>query len=329
MAGFKKSQSEIGVVVIGRNEGERLVGCLNSLPSGVLIVYVDSGSTDRSIENARALNAAIVELDTTVPFTAARARNAGFDWLLANAPDVRFVQFVDGDCMIDASWVQAARETLDGDPTLSAVFGRRRERYPNATIYNYLCDLEWSTPAGEVKYFAGDVMVRVDALSDVGGYRNDMIAGEEPELSVRLRQMGWRILCLDREMTLHDAAMTKFSQWWKRTKRGGYAFALGNHLHGGPPEYHWRRETYRIWVWGLLLPAIIFVGFVLVHPLCLWLALAYLAQFLRLYVRHKNEEAAVMRSALLVTGKLPELLGQLQFHYDTMLGRTRRLIEYK
>jgi len=45
----------IDAVVIGRNEGERLVACLASLGGEIRrAVYVDSGSTDGSVAAARA-----------------------------------------------------------------------------------------------------------------------------------------------------------------------------------------------------------------------------------------------------------------------------------
>lgn len=70
-----------GVVVIGRNEGERLRQCLRSLLPTVVAVYVDSGSTDGSAKWARDNGAEVVDLDASVPFTAARVRNAGFQRL--------------------------------------------------------------------------------------------------------------------------------------------------------------------------------------------------------------------------------------------------------
>src|SRR5947209_19431049 len=101
---------KVGVVAVGRNEGERLRRCLASLQGqSAALVYVDSGSTDGSVAVARSFGASVVELDTSVPFTAARARNAGFDRLMAEHPDLAYVQFVDGDCEVDPDWVGRAR----------------------------------------------------------------------------------------------------------------------------------------------------------------------------------------------------------------------------
>src|ERR1700712_3268909 len=69
----------VGIVVIGRNEGARLRECLGSVrESGCATVYVDSGSVDNSAQLAAPFVERVIELDSTRPFSAARARNEGF-----------------------------------------------------------------------------------------------------------------------------------------------------------------------------------------------------------------------------------------------------------
>src|SRR5882724_5591818 len=91
------NKSGFGVVAIGRNEGQRLKQCLESLRSRGVVIYVDSGSNDGSPQLARDFGAIVVDLETRLPFTAARARNAGFKSLVEAAPEVDCVQFIDGD----------------------------------------------------------------------------------------------------------------------------------------------------------------------------------------------------------------------------------------
>jgi len=179
------------------------------------IVCVDSGSTDGSIEHAREQGVEVVELEISLPFTAARARNARFGRLKQLAPHLAFVTFVDGDCEVNPEWLRTAEEFLDPHAANGVVCGRRRDRCPDASVYNYLCDVEWNTAVGYADGCCGDAMMRVEAFAGVGGFNPSLIAGEEPELCVRLRAAGWKIYRLDREMTLHDANVTRFSQWWK------------------------------------------------------------------------------------------------------------------
>ncbi|HTV21572.1 MAG TPA: glycosyltransferase family A protein, partial [Polyangiaceae bacterium] len=142
----------VGVVVIGRNEGERLKRCLRSLleQGAGPIVYVDSGSVDDSVAFSCSLGVIVVNLDTSIPFTMARGRNAGFQELSRRFPSLRWVQFVDGDCEVRPGWIARARETIQARPDVAAVCGRRRERHPDASIYNRLADMEWNAPTGEV-----------------------------------------------------------------------------------------------------------------------------------------------------------------------------------
>src|SRR5947207_307333 len=68
--GLGSSSATLGVVVIGRNEGDRLRTCLSAVAGRNLpVVYVDSGSTDGSVATARGLGADVVALDLTTPFT--------------------------------------------------------------------------------------------------------------------------------------------------------------------------------------------------------------------------------------------------------------------
>lgn len=321
----------IGVVAIGRNEGLRLGQCLLSVAHFAgTVVYVDSGSTDGSVELAHNLGAAVVALNLDTPFTAGRARNAGFRHLRQLAPELRHVQFVDGDCQIAADWLDKAAGFLDAHPGIAAVCGRRRERHPGHSIYNRLCDIEWDTPVGEARACGGDFMARVDAFESVRGFSAGLIAGEEPELCVRLRAAGWRIWRLDKEMTLHDAAMQHFGQWWRRTLRGGYAFAQGSSLHGAAPERHWVRESRSAWFWGLGIP-LISLAAVAVWGAWGWsLLLIYPLQFLRLALREGlSARSHWWRGGFLLLGKFPEMFGQLKFIMHRRAGSQPPLIEYK
>jgi len=326
------SEDHLAVVAIGRNEGERLRICLTSVLSTGLaqvVVYVDSGSTDGSVDLARGLGCQVVELDLSIPFTAARARNEGLALALRLVPALSHVQFIDGDCEMVTGWLPAALAFLVQDGGVAAVCGRLRERYPERSIYNQLCDIEWATPVGQTKSCGGIVLMRVDALLAVGGFRASLIAGEEPELCVRLRGAGWRIWRLDHEMALHDAAMYRFGQWWTRAKRGGYAYAEGASLHGSTPERHGVRPTQRALLWGLVLPIMIALSlvftlaggvFVLIYPL----------QVARLAVTsERSASLAWWRALFLVLSKFPEALGVLKFYKNHWQGRVGTLIEYK
>jgi len=294
------------------------------------VVYVDSGSSDGSVELGRALGVIVVELDMSIPFTAARARNEGFQALLAVEPLLEYVFFVDGDCEVAEGWVGKGCRFLAQHPEFAVVWGRRRERFPERSVYNLLCDIGWDIEIGESKYCGGDAVMRVQPLKAVQGFRADLICGEEPELCVRLRAQGWHIYHLPDSMTIHDAAMYRFGQWWMRMIRSGYAFALGAALHGAPPERHWVGECRRVWLWGLIFPVGVLASAILYQWWTLFLLSIYVLQVVRIALsgtRSKRENW--WWAASVVLGKFPEMLGQLKFLIDRNLRTQSRLIEYK
>jgi GT2 family glycosyltransferase len=295
-----------------------------------LVVYVDSGSADDSVKLAKSLRVEILELDPKLPFSAARARNEGFDRLRELDPNLCYVQFVDGDCELRGGWLASGATFLGDHADVAVVSGRLREKHPESSIYNTLCDIEWERPVGETDACGGIAMMRVSAFEQVQGFRVDLIAGEEPELCVRLRAAGWRVWRLSDEMALHDSGMSHFRQWWKRMQRGGYAYAQGADLHGAPPERHFVRESRSVWIWGLGVPIVALVCALLVGRVGLIIFAVYPLQVVRLALRGtRSRRENWGRALFLVIGKFPEMLGQLQFFARRGLGRKSRLIEYK
>lgn len=325
---------DLGAVAIGRNEGDRLISCLDSLIGRVRrVVYVDSGSTDGSVEAARSRGAEVISLDTSIPFTAARARNAGLERLLELEPTLRFVQFVDGDCEVVEGWLDQARQAMLDRPELAVSCGRRRERYPEASIYNRLADLEWETPVGDAKACGGDAMMRVEALRAVGGYDPDLIAGEEPDLCVRLRAEGWKVTRLDAEMTRHDLAMTRFGQWWRRNVRAGHASAESAARHGHRAERPGVRPTLSNAVWGLGLPIACLVLAWPTHGLSLLGMLGYPVIATRAARGRMRRGTPMGQSALFgvscAVSKFPQSIGAFRYLSGRLVGRRSGLIEYK
>lgn len=301
--------------------------CLGSLASRAeLVVYVDSGSTDGSVELARSFGAVTVELDDSAPFTAARGRNAGFAKLRQLAPQTTLVQFVDGDCEVVEGWIETARAFLEARPDVAVVCGRVRERYPQASVYNRLCDREWRRTTGPTDSCGGIAMIRSDALLQSGGYRQDLTAGEEPELCFRLREVGWMIWRLEHDMALHDAGMTRFGQWWRRTMRGGYAYAEVSMLHKNAPERIWRRQMLRAVFWAFILPVLV-VGGAFMHPLAMCGAVLYPVQIVRVAVHEGGGRKRSWEYALfIILAKFAEFVGIIRFLGQRRVAKSFRLL---
>ena len=325
---------QIGVVVIGRNEGERLKRCLLSvLKNTRQVVYVDSGSTDDSVDYAKSNGIDVVNLDMSIPFSAGRARNEGFDALVNLYPHLNFIQFVDGDCELFDDWLTAASAYLEKNTSCAIVAGRRKERYPDKSVYNLLCDIEWNTPIGKTTSCGGDFMIRKKAFEKVNGFNPIIIAGEEPEMCYRLAENGWDIYRLDHLMTLHDADMTRFSQWWKRAERAGHAYAQGYNLHGRKKMKFNKKPVMKIWLYSFILPvAIIFLSIFVSRKFIITL-IVYPLQFLWITIqineRLRSIKKSIRYSFSIIIGRFPQLIGSLTFYYRKFYGKGYKILEYK
>lgn len=327
--------SDIGVVAIGRNEGDRLKRCLESAKSSTdRVVYVDSGSTDDSVAFAESIGVEVVALDTSIPFTAARARNEGIARLVERWSETQSVHVIDGDCSFADGWIETAARFLEEHPKAAVVCGRRRERFPESSVYNRLCDLEWDTPIGEAKSCGGDALFRLQAFNEAGGYRSSLIAGEEPELCVRIRAHGWTVHRLDHEMTHHDAAMTRFGQFWQRAKRAGHAYAEGAALHGDGPDKHGVKQTRSSIVWGIVFPIVAIAAAWWTFGLSLLALIAlYALQCWRISKmarrRGRSKRDALTLGVFTMLAKPAQAMGVLLYWRRRLFKQQATLIEYK
>jgi cellulose synthase/poly-beta-1,6-N-acetylglucosamine synthase-like glycosyltransferase len=275
----------------------------------------------------------VVELDASTPMGPSRARNAGAVRLLELDPQVRFIQFVDGDCELADGWISVGIRNLIASPSVAVVCGRLRERFPSASIYNRLCEIEWDEPIGEARFCGGNCMMRSDAFQQVGGFDPNVLAGEEPELCLRLRTRGWKILRTNEEMAVHDAAMTRIGQWWRRAVRSGHAYAQGAWLHGSSPQRHFVRETRRAWGWGFLIPLVAMSAAWPSRGLSLLLLLCYPAQFFSVYRQARRRPLpagyAAAYAASCMLSKFGEVYGIWKFGIRQLRGAPMQLIEHR
>ena len=325
----------IGAVVIGRNEGTRLITCIDSLNSSCSsVVYVDSGSVDTSVIEAEHRGASVVQLDMNKPFTAARARNAGFQRLRESNRSLKYVQFVDGDCEVVKGWLMSAERFLDQNPDIAVVCGNRIERYPGASIYNGMCNREWNTPSGETDSSGGDFMIRAQVFQETGGFADEQVAHEEPEFCGRLRKAGFRIWKIDKDMTLHDAAIHRLNQFYSRNRRAGFGITQALARSGVDIDPGGRAILQRAATWALLIPTLILIGLATVGWIAALGIVIYPAQVVRHAVVNKQRAGGSLRNrfsvaTLAMIGKFAEAQGASEFVFKLLLRREMKAIYYK
>jgi GT2 family glycosyltransferase len=320
-ASSNRTESPVAAVVIGRNEGERLESSIQSVEeAGLRCVYADSGSTDGSLDLAQQLGAHVLMLDADRPFSAARGRNEGLAEMLRLSPSTQFVMFLDGDSILSPTFVSAALQTFMQKPGCAIVTGHLLERYPDASIYNRLCSIEWRSPAGPIidgRGLGGIMAVRVAAFRAVGGFNEQAIAGEEADLAGRLARAGWTAVKIDEPMATHDAQMMRMGQWWRRTLRSGHAMAHRYLGEEGPRPPHAARTVKSAVFWGLLLPLAIVLLLMPTRGASLLFLLGYCWLAFRIYRRSRlsglDASDAWLRTRYTILAKVPECLGILRY----------------
>lgn len=322
--------------MIGRNEGKRLLLSLQSMQSSKCpIIYVDSGSSDDSVNVASSLADIVHALDPSKPFSAARARNEGFERITKQFPALKYIQFVDGDCILSEGWLDAAAAALAQDDKRAAVVGHLHESNPEFSIYNRLCALEWKSPPGDLTNFGalgGISMMRAEVFRALNGFRENVIAGEDSEFGVRLSLAGYRVTKIDHSMAIHDANITSFGQWWKRSVRAGHAIGQRATLNGKSAAKDCVQERKSTLFWGVFLPILALILLIPTRGLSLIIAFAYVLLGVKVYLyRRKLGESssdAKVYAKFIVLGKFANGLGLVKF-FANSLKKQYEIIEYK
>jgi glycosyltransferase involved in cell wall biosynthesis len=320
-------KTKVGIVIIGRNEGARLIECFKSVISAEApLVYVDSQSSDASVEEAHKYKIETIVLDSSKPLSAARARNEGFNRLVELNSEIEYIHFIDADCELHPNWLNTAISVLEQQNEIALVCGRLREKYRNTSVYMRLCDIDWYRPPGVVAYCGGIATYRRSIFELHNGFDAGLIAGEEPELCARIREKGGQILCIAAEMGTHDSAMNKFSQWWKRCVKVGYGYMSGIGWGG------WRKQYKSALFWGLLLPGVVLLLLSYTSGFSLLFFALYPMQVFRVYQGIEGEALTAydrfIYSFFCVLSKFPETQGLLMYFISKLLNKSK-IIQYK
>jgi glycosyltransferase involved in cell wall biosynthesis len=331
------ASSHLSVVVIGRNEGARLSACLRSVLSAeraghtLQLIYVDSASTDDSVQRAEALGATVISVRPERP-SAATGRNAG--WRAASGD---LVLFLDGDTVLDANFIPEAIAEMNSAEDIAVVWGHRRESNTGGSLFNRVLDLDWIYPPGDSAFCGGDALFRRSALMACEGFDATLIAGEEPELCARLRARGYRIRHIDAPMTLHDLAMTKWRQYWRRAERAGHAYAEISARFADRDGGLWRRDARRNRLHGaaLTIGLTILLGATASGHLMIAMGGGTLAVATCLRTAWRARWKSASALTLVLYGahshiqQIPILWGQIVWRQMARQGHRRGLIEYK
>ncbi|QEG38979.1 glycosyltransferase [Roseimaritima ulvae] len=242
------------VVIIGRNEEQFIAQSVRSalavqpqLPS-LEVIFVDSASTDRSVEIAKELPIRVLQLRPDWPLCVAAGRYTGF--LHSRG---QYILFLDGDAEVEAEWLLRAVGFMDQHPDYGAVAGVLDERYVTAEGasvggVNNVFGQDLSKPQIDCKALGGIAMYRRAALEQAGTVNPHLPTGEDDELCMRLRNCGFKLARIEGRMaikyteqrdTIHEVLRRS------RTKMYDYGAVIRHAaVYGGGWQYCWDAIPY-------------------------------------------------------------------------------------
>lgn len=174
-------KKDVGVVIIARDEEHNIGDCLASLRqtgADPILVVVDSRAKDNTAEIAREYTSLVTVADGN----RGRLRNVGYRKL-----GLPYVAFVDADMRVTPGYLETLRKTIGENPKLALVGGAQT---PLGCCFLGAMECEYLNYKRAVGTAGG--IYRVEALNDVGGFRDELNVGEDGDLSQRLINQGWQ-----------------------------------------------------------------------------------------------------------------------------------------
>lgn len=178
---------KISVVVPAFNEERLLAGSLAAIREAMRafddaeLIVCDNNSTDRTAEIARAAGATVVFEPIN---QIARARNRG-----AAAASGEWLIFVDADSYPSKELFADAREAMRA----GALAGGATVTFETADRYVRASIAAWNFMSRRLRWAAGSfIFCDATAFREIGGFDQDLYAGEEIYLSRKLKRLARR-----------------------------------------------------------------------------------------------------------------------------------------
>jgi glycosyltransferase involved in cell wall biosynthesis len=196
----------LDVVIITKDQGWNVRRLIESVlyettdRSGTEIILVDSASSDDTVEIASDYPIRVIRLGKRQRLTAAAGRHAGLSQTSGD-----FVLFLDGDMELRRGWIDAALGLFARRPDFAVISGEVIDQPIRAQAPRL------DEPVGElqrasfteVAHGGGAAAYRRSVLDRVGSFNPYLFSDEEPELCLRIRHAGYRIVRLDRPIANH------------------------------------------------------------------------------------------------------------------------------
>lgn len=205
----------LSVVVVTYNEADRIRACLQSVFDACCglvefeVVLVDSNSTDETCSYARAFPITVLRIPDDELTTPGAGRYVGTE-----AARGELLLFVDGDMVIERSWLERALEVMTTDDAIAGVDGH--------------LNTSKATDPADVDAIRGVALYRAGPLRAVGGFDPHLLALEDIDLGFHLVDAGYRLVRLPDVAGNHPQRKPLFES--VRRWRRGYMTGTGQVL---------------------------------------------------------------------------------------------------
>lgn len=192
----------LSIAIIGKNEAQYLASLFDSLGSITLtkeIIYVDSASTDESVKIAKKHANKVIVLKDSPQLCAAAGRyiasqQAKFDWIL----------YLDGDMILEEDFIAFlnSKKFQTYSDKIAGFVGYYEYLYKDGSSdTNRLLQ----APETIVNHFGGAVMLKKEIVLKAGNWNPSVVANEEIDLYMKIKNLGAVVYGLDRNFVKHHA----------------------------------------------------------------------------------------------------------------------------
>lgn len=241
--------TELSVVLISKNQEWNIARLIESVLRETApfaskeIVLVDSASTDRTTDIAARYPIVVLKLHPCQRLTAAAGRYVGYRHTQGD-----LVLFLDGDMELCEGWLRQAAQVIRSRPEVAVVCGRVIDR-PLETPGSGAAPVEPALPeaanATDVLHGGGAALYRRAVLELVGTFNPYLYSDEEPELCLRIRHAGYRVLKLAYPIAFHYTAPAEDLSTFLGKRKGNLWFGYGQNMRyffGSPLLWPYLRE---------------------------------------------------------------------------------------
>jgi GT2 family glycosyltransferase len=228
------------IIIPVLNNPQGLRRCIEALRGQGLafeLIVVDNGSTDETCAVAE-LHADRVLICPKL--TIGALRNQG-----AQVAKGQILVFTDSDQRPAEGWLASGLEALAREES-AGMLGARYHAPEGSSWVAKTWDLQrrYSDVPGDIGWLqGGNLFVKRAAFERVGGFRTDLVASEDVDLSFRVRNAGFRVICDPKIINYHDGDPQTLIDFFRKERwrgsSGWKAWATQGHPLSELPGLLW------------------------------------------------------------------------------------------